>query len=156
VAAATWPALVAAAICGAILVLYLVVLSSEQGQELTEPRVVFVAAFLAATALAAAGGALTSSPPIRRACLAAAGTGLVALGFIGILTIGLPLLLAGCLAFWALGRAAEAERRGGELSHPELPLAALRSREERTATLAATVAALAAVAAVAGGLALTS
>jgi uncharacterized membrane protein YoaK (UPF0700 family) len=75
---AAWTALVAAAICAAIVVAYLWVLSSESGQELSEPRVVFVAVFLAATALAAAGGALASSPPIRRACLAAAGTGLVA------------------------------------------------------------------------------
>jgi hypothetical protein len=88
-----------AAIALTMLVIYLVLID-RQGDR---PAVWFVAA-LAAGVLLAVYGAMRG----RRAALIAAGVLLVALGLAGILSIGLPIIVAGALAIVAAGRRATA------------------------------------------------
>ena len=66
------------------------------------PAIWFVAG-LAVAALLAGYGALRTAPG-RRPALVAAGVLLAGLGLLGILTIGLPIVLAGLLAFLAAAR----------------------------------------------------
>ncbi len=89
-------AAIAAVLALAGLVAYLVVIA-EQGDE--GPAVWFVVGLVAGIAAAAYGAVVAA--PRRRAALLGAGIVLGVLGLLGILTIGLPILLAGALALGA-------------------------------------------------------
>jgi len=81
------------------LVGYLWVIADQEG----DPAVWFVVA-LAVGAVAAAYGAATALPH-RRVALAVGAVLLVSMGLLGILTIGLPILVAGVVCVAALVRA---------------------------------------------------
>ncbi len=89
----------AAVLALAMLVVYVSVIR-EQGGEVA----VWAVVVLVADAAAAAYGSVRSSPH-RRATLVAAGVLLVALGVLALLTIGLPILLAGLLCLVSAARA---------------------------------------------------
>jgi hypothetical protein len=95
-------ALVAAVLALAMLVVYLVVVRKQDG----EPAAWAVSA-LVLGAVAAGYGAVRTVPG-RRASLALAGLVLLAIGVLAILTIGLPMLVAGGLCGIALARATPA------------------------------------------------
>jgi hypothetical protein len=92
---ATIAALIALGMTG----VYAAVLSQQDEQ----PAVWFVVGLVAAALLAGYGAA--RSAPHRRPALSVAGSALVALGILGILSIGLPILCAGVLALVAAARA---------------------------------------------------
>lgn len=95
-------AIAAALIAGAVDVLYVGYVRSQSGhgagQFLTVP---FVAGFIALLAIAAALASRASAEPIRPALLALSATGLLATGYVALFSIGLPLVIAGVLAFVA-------------------------------------------------------
>jgi hypothetical protein len=80
-------------------VLYVVIIV-KQGPPYVVALVATVALALAACALAAAiSGSTSRALRTRRACAAGASCGLLVMGFLGIFSIGLPLLVAaGCAA----------------------------------------------------------
>ena len=65
-----------------------------------------IAASLAVSARAAFGAPVVGPPRLRLGLLAAASFTLLAWGFLGMLTIGLPIFVAGILLLFATGRAA--------------------------------------------------
>lgn len=85
-----------------MLVVYLLLIA-HQGNE---PAIWFLAALGVAILLAAYGA---TGP--HRTALIAAGALLIALGLVGILSIGLPILVAGVLAMVAAARRATSLRR---------------------------------------------
>ena len=99
-----WLAGVAAIIAAAVDILYvgIVINQSNQGpHDRLGSTVIFVATFIAVLAVSAALAALGSAA-LRPAFLGLSALGLLAIGFVAIFSIGLPLLLAGGLAFVAL------------------------------------------------------
>jgi hypothetical protein len=95
-------ALVAALLACAMLVVYLVVIRQQDGHPAG-----WAVAVLILGAVAAAYGALVRVP-YRRVSLAVAGLLLLSIGVLAILTIGLPILVAGGLCVIALARATPA------------------------------------------------
>jgi hypothetical protein len=95
------PLAASAALLAAIMIgVYAAVLSRQDEQ----PAVWFVAALAVAALLAGYGAARSAQR--RRPALSVAGSMMVALGLLGILSIGLPILGGGVLALVAAGRAA--------------------------------------------------
>jgi len=94
-----WFAAVAALIAAVVDVLYYGVVSHQGPLAF---RVAFVATFIALLAITAALSTRASATTWRPALLALSAIGLLAMGFIAIFSIGLPLLIAGALAFVAL------------------------------------------------------
>jgi hypothetical protein len=92
-------AAIAALIAVIMIGVYAAVLSRQDDQ----PVVWFAAGLLAATLLAAYGAARAA--PRRRTALSVSGSMMVALGILGLLSIGLPILGAGLLALIAAARA---------------------------------------------------
>ena len=92
---ARWPRLMAAAVTviAAVMMAIYVWLMYQQGDQ---PVAWFIAAL--GTAIALGAIATVSTTRRRRVTLTICGLILVALGLLGILTIGLPLLIAGTLA----------------------------------------------------------
>src|SRR5437867_9915243 len=97
-----WLAGVAAIIAAVVDVLYYGFVGHQGGHDPLGWRVAFVATFIALLAVAAALSARASATAWRPALLALSAIGLLAMGFIGIFSIGLPLLIAGALACVAL------------------------------------------------------
>jgi len=95
-----WLAGVAAIIAAVVDVLYYGFVNHQGGP--LGWRVAFVATFIALLAITAALSTRTSATPWRPALLALSAVGLLSMGFIGIFSIGLPLLVAGALACVAL------------------------------------------------------
>lgn len=85
-------AVIAAAIPLVMIGFYLGLVRQQGG-----PIAVWFVVGLAAAALLSTYGAARSAPR-RRLALAVAGVVMVALGFLGLLTIGLPILVAGVIA----------------------------------------------------------
>ena len=81
-----------------MLLVYLVVIRQQDGQ----PAVWAVAILVLGAAAASYGG--VKSAPYRRAALLSAACGLAALGLLAILSIGMPILLAGVLCLVAAVR----------------------------------------------------
>jgi hypothetical protein len=102
------PVAAAAAVLAAAMAAVYVRVMHGQGDE----PVAWVLVVLVAGALAAAYGAVPGAPH-RRPALFAGGTALVLLGLLAILTIGLPILVAGALAVVAGSRS-----RGAGLTGP--------------------------------------
>ena len=97
-----WLAGVAAIIAAVVDVLYYGFVSHQGGHVPLGWRVAFVATFIALLAITAALSTRASATPWRPALLALSAVGLLSMGFIGIFSIGLPLLVAGALACVAL------------------------------------------------------
>jgi hypothetical protein len=129
-----WPSAVCSVLAAATLGAYLAIVGGEH--EGADGRVAFVAFSLAVSAALALTAALLRSAAARLPLLGAATATLLAWGFLGIFSIGLPLLVAAGFGGLAIARAAE--------------------RSSRTAAWLAAAAALAAAAVVAGGLMATA
>jgi hypothetical protein len=110
-----WLAGVAALIASVVDILYYGFVMNQGARDPLAWRVVFVAGFVAILAVAAALAARDSSTALRPALLGLSAVGLLGMGFIGIFSIGLPLLLAGALAFIALLASLRASRQPGGL-----------------------------------------
>jgi hypothetical protein len=97
-----WLAVTAAVIAAVTDILYYGVVVGQGGHDPIRWRVAFVATFIAVLAMTAALSARASSRTWRPGLLGLSAIGLLAMGFIAIFSIGLPLLLAGAVAFIAL------------------------------------------------------
>jgi hypothetical protein len=100
-----WLAGVAAIIAAAVDILYVGIVINQSRQGPHDPlgsTVIFAATFIAVLAVTAAVAALGSATALRPALLGLSAVGLLAMGVIAIFSIGLPLILAGFLAFAAL------------------------------------------------------
>jgi hypothetical protein len=97
-----WLAVTAAIIAAVTDILYYGVVVGQGGHDPIRWRVAFVATFIAVLAMTAALSARASSHGWRPGLLGSSAIGLLAMGFIAIFSIGLPLLLAGAVAFIAL------------------------------------------------------
>jgi|SRR5215469_17654773 len=85
-----------AAIDVAVTIIYLLLITSQSGPQ-DVPRVAFTASYLVLLALLAIGGAVIAghSRTVATSLLVASGVGNIALGAVGILSVGIPLLIAG-------------------------------------------------------------
>jgi hypothetical protein len=92
-----WLAVTAAIIAALTDILYYGVVVGQGGHDPIRWRVAFVATFIAVLAMTAALSARASSRAWRPGLLGLSSIGLLAMGFIAIFSIGLPLLIAGAL-----------------------------------------------------------
>jgi hypothetical protein len=106
----SWQALIAAAIAVAVDALYLVIIWSEGEGELASARVLFVAACLAAAAIALVLG-LRAGLRARAILFSAAAGMLVVFTFLGAFSIGLLLAPAAVFAVLASSQVGSASRR---------------------------------------------
>jgi hypothetical protein len=97
-----WLAVISAVIAALTDILYFGVVVGQGGHDTIRWRVAFVATYIAVLAMTAALSARASASAWRPALLGLSAIGLLAMGFIAIFSIGLPLLIAGALAFVAL------------------------------------------------------
>src|SRR6202165_1488852 len=100
-----WLAGVAAIIAAVVDSLYVGIVVNQSNQGPRDPlgsTVIFVATFIAVLAVTAALAALRPATAVRPALLGLSAVGLMAIGVVAIFSIGLPLILAGGLAFVAL------------------------------------------------------
>src|SRR6267378_5188554 len=97
-----WFAVAAAVIAAVTDVLYFGIVLGQGGHDSIRWRVAFVATFVAVLAMTAALSSRASASAWRPGLLGLSTIGLLAMGFIAIFSIGLPLLVAGALAFIAL------------------------------------------------------
>lgn len=97
----------------ATLVLYVLIIRSEGNNELTEPRILFVAFAIAGSSLSAVAGTLTRHPGVRVFLLALSTFGFLFMGIVGLFSIGILLLVAGGLAMaaWIASLGAVTPRR---------------------------------------------
>jgi asparagine N-glycosylation enzyme membrane subunit Stt3 len=93
-----WTGVGAAIIAAADDALYLGVINTQGGSNPQFLRAPFVAAFIAVMAVCAALSSRASAARLRPLLLGASAAGLLLLGFFGIFSIGLPLMVAGVLA----------------------------------------------------------
>ena len=110
-----WAGVGAAIIAAADDALYLGIVGT-QGSNPQFLRVPFVAAFIAAMAICAALSSRASALRWRSLLLGVSAAGLILLGFFGIFSIGLPLVVAGVLASLGLISALGNARSSGETS----------------------------------------
>jgi hypothetical protein len=104
------PAWIAAMIAMSTGVLYIVIIV-KQGPPYEAPLVATVALLIAGFAVAAAiAGSTSRTLRTRKTCATMATCGLFVLGFLGIFSIGLPLLIAGGCAATALIKLTHAAR----------------------------------------------
>lgn len=97
-----WTGVVAAIIAATVDVLYLGLVNTQGASDPAFLRVPFVAAFIAVMAICAALSARASAVGWRPLLLGVSAAGLLLLGFFAIFSIGLPLLVAGLVAFVGL------------------------------------------------------
>src|SRR2546421_12593349 len=97
-----WAGVAAAVIAGTVDVLYLGFVNSQGAGDPQFLRVPLVATFIALMAICAALSSRASAAPWRPLLLGASAAGLLLLGYFGIFSIGLPLLVAGALALVGL------------------------------------------------------
>jgi hypothetical protein len=96
---------VSAGISGLVAVVYLGIISRQDHR--IGSRAIFIASILVAIAFALVASFRVTSHVQRAALLAGGANSLIALGFLGLFSIGLPLLVAGALAMPATARALE-------------------------------------------------
>ena len=106
-----WLAVIAAVIAGVTDALYFGIVAGQGGHDPIRWRVAFVATFVAVLAITAALASRGSASAWRPALLGLSTIGLLAMGYVGIFSIGLPLLVAGALAFIALLTSLRASRQ---------------------------------------------
>jgi hypothetical protein len=99
-----WLPVIAAIIAATVDILYLGFVNSQGDGNPQFLRGPFVAAFIALMAICAALSSRASAARWRTPLLGASGAGLLLLGFFGIFSIGLPLMVAGALALVELIR----------------------------------------------------
>lgn len=87
-------------------VVYILVLGAEGAGDLGRVTVRLIAASLAAASAASLGGWLIPDPRLRLGLLNAASFTMLAWGFLGMFTIGLPVFVAGVILLFSVGRAA--------------------------------------------------
>ena len=100
-----WLAGVAAIIAAVVDILYIGIVIRQNSQGPHDPlgsTVIFVATFIAVLAVTAALAALRPAATRRPALLGLSAIGLLAIGVVAIFSVGLPLIVAGGLAFVAL------------------------------------------------------
>jgi hypothetical protein len=115
---------VSAGISVVVAVIYLAMITRRQ--HVVTGRSIFIACFLVAVAGLLVASFRVESPVRRAALLAGAANSLVAVGFLGLFSIGLPLLIAGGLLMPSVARAlAEAPRPWGPTIAAAATLAAL-------------------------------
>jgi hypothetical protein len=117
-----WTALAAAIMAAVVDVLYLGIVGS-QGQEPQFLRVPFVAVFIAVMAISAVLAPRPSSEAFRPFLLGLSSGGLLLLGYFAIFSIGLPLIIAGVLALFALIRSSSVRVQRASLPAPALAAA---------------------------------
>lgn len=105
--AKAWTAIVAGVIALGMDVLYVVILQREGEGDLHRAGAQLIAASLAVSAAVAFGGWRVREPCLRLALLAAASFTLLAWGFLGMFSIGLPVFVAGILLLVAASQAAD-------------------------------------------------
>jgi len=98
---------VAGAITLGMDVVYVLILQSEGEGDLHRARPQLIATSLAASAAVALGGWRVRNPRLRLALLAAAAFTLLAWGFLAMLSIGLPIFVAGVLLLVSASRTAD-------------------------------------------------
>jgi hypothetical protein len=111
-----WAGVGAAIIAASVDVLYLGFVGTQGASDPQFLRVPFVAAFIALMAICAALSSRASAARWRPALLGVAAAGLILLGYFAILSIGLPLVVAGVLASLGLINALGNARSSGETS----------------------------------------
>ncbi|MGZ4189834.1 MAG: hypothetical protein ACXVES_11615 [Actinomycetota bacterium] len=94
---------IAAGISGCIAAAYLVIVHAQDHR--FSGRSSFIAGYLILIAALLVGGARVEGPGAKAALLAGASNSLVLLGFLGLFSIGVPLLLAAGIALPATARA---------------------------------------------------
>ena len=109
-------ALVAGALTLGMDVVYVVLIQSEGEGDLDRARVRLIAVSLAAAASAAFGGWLVQDARVRLGLFGAAAFTMLAWGFLGIFSIGLPIFVAGTLLLFSAARAAEEVPTGEALA----------------------------------------
>jgi hypothetical protein len=111
-----WAGVGAAVIAAAVDVLYLGVINTQGGSNPQFLRAPFVAAYIALMAICASLSSFASAARWRTLLLGISVAGLLLLGFFGIFSIGLPLMVAGVLASLGLINALGPARSSGERS----------------------------------------
>lgn len=111
-----WAGVGAAVIAAADDVFYLGAVNTQGGSNPQFLRAPFVAAFIALMAICAALSSRASAARWRPLLLGVAAAGLLLLGFFGIFSIGLPLLVAGVLALLGLIKALGDASSSGQTS----------------------------------------
>lgn len=103
---------IAAAIAGATAIVYIVVIVGQGEAEVG--RVILVLAMILTGAVAAAVGGSAADPSVERLLLGGASGLLLSLGFLGLFSIGLLLLIAGIVSTiaWVRAMAAGGAARG--------------------------------------------
>jgi hypothetical protein len=109
-----WAGVGAAVIAAADDAFYLGVVNTQGGSSPQFLRVPFVAAFIALLAICGALSSRASAARWRPLLLGVSATGLILIGFLGIFSIGLPLVVAGVLASLGLINALGQARASGE------------------------------------------
>jgi hypothetical protein len=118
------PHVVSAGISVIVAVIYLAIVVRRQHD--ASGRSIFVACFLLAVAGLLIASTRVDNPLQRAALLAGAANSLIAIGFLGLFSIGLPLLIAGGIAMPAVARAlTETPRPWGPALAAAATLAAL-------------------------------
>src|SRR5260370_37084181 len=110
-----WLAVISAVMAALTDILYFGVVVGQGGHDPIRWRVAFVATYIAVLAMTAALSARASASAWRPALLGLSAIGLLATGYVAIFSIGLPLLLAGALAFIALVVSLTASRQPAAL-----------------------------------------
>jgi hypothetical protein len=111
-----WAGVGAAIIAAADDALYLGIVGTQGGSNPQFLRIPFVAAFIAAMAICAALSSRASALRWRSLLLGVSAAGLILIGFFGIFSIGLPLVVAGVLASLGLINSLGQARANGKTS----------------------------------------
>jgi hypothetical protein len=102
-----WPAFLAGALTLGMDVVYILLLSAEGEGDLDRVRTRLIATSLAAASAASFGGWLVGDPRLRLGLLNAASLTMLAWGFLGMFSIGLPVFVAGVVLLVSVGRTAQ-------------------------------------------------
>lgn len=98
-----WPLVVAVGVAIATIAYYAGVIRDQETTSLSDPVPVFVIGYLTVLA-AAAGVGVASSRRFASTGASAATGGLLAMGVLGLFSIGLPLLVGAVFAAWGIAR----------------------------------------------------
>jgi hypothetical protein len=94
---------ISAGVAATVAVIYLIVIHAQDHR--FSSRSIFIAAYLVVVAGTLLAGMRSKSPSMKAALLAGGANSLILVGFLGLFSIGLPLLVAGILSLPATARA---------------------------------------------------